>query len=65
MDYIRSSAIWAAKHDPISLRLTLWFKDGGHPYDYFDVPRQVYQGLLTASLAGSYFNAYIRDQYSA
>lgn len=65
MDYIRSSAIWAAKYDPISLTLSIWFKDGGHPYDYFGVPKSVYQGLLNASSAGSYFNVYIREQYSA
>lgn len=65
MEYIRSSAIWAASHNPATLTLTVWFTHGGHPYDYFGVPTSVYQGLLNTSSAGRYFNQHIRDQYAA
>lgn len=65
MEFIRSSAIWAVKHDPVSKILTVWFNDGARSYDYFGVPTSVYQGLLTANSAGRYFKAYIRDQYAA
>lgn len=65
MEYLRSSAIWAVNYNPTSRTLTIWFKDGGHSYDYYGVPASVYHGLLTASSVGSYFNTYIRDQYAA
>lgn len=35
----------------------------GRTYQYFDVPREVYQGLITAPSWGAYFNRNIRGVY--
>lgn len=32
-------------------------------YVYFDVPLEVYEGLLAADSHGQYFNAYVRNVY--
>ena len=36
----------------------------GRIYQYFEVDRDTYGALLKASSIGTYFNAYIRDEYS-
>jgi hypothetical protein len=40
--------------------LVLEFRDGAS-YQYFDVPAEIYTGLLAAESKGSYFNSQIRD----
>ncbi len=65
MPSLRSSAISRAEFNPASSTLTLWFVESGGPYDYYRVPESIYQGLLRAASAGSYFNTYIRDRYSS
>ncbi len=35
----------------------------GRVYQYFDVPEEIYSGLIGASSLGSYFNAHIKDVY--
>lgn len=64
MHYFNSTAVHAASYDAASGTLTLWFTSGGQGYDYYRVPASVFDGLLSASSKGSYFNTYIRDQYS-
>ena len=65
MHYFDSSAISAAKYDPPSRVLTIWFASEGQAYDYYEVPAKVYEGLIVAASAGEYFNTHIRDQYAA
>ncbi|WP_442789623.1 KTSC domain-containing protein [Novosphingobium sp. SL115] len=65
MDHLRSSAIWAVNYDTTARTLTIWFKEGAHPYDYYGVPPHRYQELLKAGSKGAYFNTHIRDQYAA
>jgi len=43
--------------------LTVHFRDGSR-YIYRGVPQAVYDGLLAAGSAGTYFNAEIRDRYA-
>jgi lysyl-tRNA synthetase class 2 len=57
-----SSVIRSADYDPEVLTLEVVFTTGRH-YRYFDVPESEYDGLITASSAGAYFNTHIRDQY--
>ncbi|WP_373694618.1 KTSC domain-containing protein [Rhizobium aouanii] len=45
--------------------MTIWFVESGGPYDFYGVPEAIYHGLLRASSAGTYYNTYIRDQYSS
>ena len=35
----------------------------GRLYSYSNVPRSVYEGLMSAASHGSYFHAYIRNSY--
>jgi hypothetical protein len=63
MPYFNSSAISRAEYDDASKRLKIWFVESGGPYDYFGVPRQIYDGLCAAGSKGQYFAAYIRDIY--
>lgn len=38
--------------------------DSGRIYQYYDVPDEVYAGMLAAESKGRYFNAHIRDKFS-
>jgi hypothetical protein len=64
MPVLDSSAIRSAYYDKDRAVLTLIFegRDGG-TYEYYAVPRRIYDGLLTADSAGAYFNQEIRDRY--
>ena len=62
--YFSSTAIRAAKYDAASRILHLQFTSGLNFYDYPGVPQQIFDGLLTAPSKGTYYNLYIRDQYS-
>ncbi|MGB3501866.1 MAG: KTSC domain-containing protein [Mesorhizobium sp.] len=65
MPFLSSSAIRRAEYDSATMTLSIWFVDSGGPYDYYRVPEDVYLALIQASSAGSFFNRYIRDQYSS
>ncbi|GJD97893.1 KTSC domain-containing protein [Methylobacterium iners] len=64
MPYLSSSAIRRAEYDPSTRTLQIWFTSGGHPYNYYGVPEEIYRGLITAASAGNYFDRYIKDRYS-
>ncbi|MBO6716601.1 MAG: KTSC domain-containing protein [Rhizobiaceae bacterium] len=64
MPRFNSSAIERAEYDSARRVLTIWFLESGGPYDYYGVPQHIYDGLLTAWSKGTYFNDYIREQYS-
>jgi len=59
---LKSSWMSTAEYDPDekSLEITL---DDGHSYTYQGVPSQVYEALIAAPSAGSYFRRFIRDNY--
>ncbi|MEZ5386496.1 MAG: KTSC domain-containing protein [Prosthecobacter sp.] len=63
MTHLNSSAIRAVDYDPASRRMYIWFPNNG-PYTFYGVPYHIYQGLITASSAGSYYNSRIRGQYT-
>lgn len=37
--------------------------ESGRIYQYYDVPDDVYEGMMSADSKGRYFNAHIRDKY--
>lgn len=37
--------------------------DSGRIYQYYDVPEDVYAGMLAATSKGRYFNSHIRDKF--
>jgi len=59
---ISSSVIVSAGYDGQACVLEIEFTSG-KIYQYFDVPRTRFDGLLTAESAGTYFNANIRDDF--
>ncbi|WP_350057041.1 KTSC domain-containing protein [Pelagibacterium sp.] len=63
MPHFNSSAISRAEYNEQTRTLTLWFVQSGGPYDYYGVPRHIFDGLCHATSKGSYFNTHIRDQY--
>lgn len=44
-------------------RLVIEFHSG-RTYEYHNVPYSVFVGLINASSAGAYYNAYIKGRYS-
>jgi len=62
MPYFNSTAIHHAEYDDATATLRVTFPNGG-AYDYFGVPRYLYEGLCSAESVGTYFNDHIRDQY--
>jgi hypothetical protein len=64
MPPIKSRAITFAEYDENSRELSITFKQG-NTYTYYGVPPSIYAGFISADSAGSYFNARIKDNYSA
>ncbi len=50
-------------YDAASQELTVVFRQTGETYVYQEVPAGVYEGLIGAESAGTYFHENIRDQY--
>ena len=59
---IQSSVIARIAYDEATRVLDIWFRDSGR-YCYFDVPREVYEGLRSAPSAGRYFAEQIRGHF--
>jgi len=59
---VSSSNVRSVGYDADSRVLEVEFHDGG-VYQYYDVPRSVHQGLVSAASHGSYLHAHIRDRY--
>ena len=59
---VRSSAIGAVGYDPHVMRMQIRFVQG-HTYTFCGVPQSIFDGLLSASSKGKYYERYIRDKY--
>ncbi len=59
---VESSMLREVGYDPETRTLEVEFTSGG-VYEYYDVPPEVYDGLLRAESYGQYFQANIRDTY--
>ncbi len=59
---VSSSNLASIGYDPLRHILEVEFL-GGSVYEYYGVPEQVYRGLMSAVSHGSYFSAYIRNNY--
>jgi lysyl-tRNA synthetase class 2 len=64
VDFAHSSWLKAVDYDAATGRLMVETKTG-NTYTYADVPPAIYDGLVTADSAGTYFNAHIQGQYQA
>ncbi len=59
---VRSRAISAVGYDPSTLQMYIRFKQG-NTYTFCRVPQNVFDGLLSASSKGVYYDNHIRDRY--
>lgn len=59
---VSSSHLSRVRYDEKSRTLEVEFQDGQH-YQYFDVPRRTYDGLMRASSHGKYFHENIRESF--
>jgi hypothetical protein len=59
---VESSNLYSVGYDPDTQTLEIEFRTGGI-YEYYDVPKAVYQQLMTAPSHGRFFHAYIRNVY--
>ena len=58
-----SSSISDVEYEVGSKVMTVKFKNG-RTYEYANVPREVFQELLTSDSKGRFFNQNIRDNYT-
>ncbi len=61
--FTNSSNLEHAKYDETNQKLTIGFKTGAL-YEYTDVPMDVWEGLINASSAGSFFHQAIRGAFN-
>lgn len=62
MPYLNSSAIRQVEYNANTRVMQIWFKQGG-PYNFCGVPQTIYDGLISAGRAGTYYDNYVRDRY--
>ena len=60
---VTSSDLSSVGYDSGSQTLEIQFNSGGI-YQYFNVPSNVYEGLMSAPSHGKYFHTYIKNSYS-
>ncbi|WP_411845726.1 KTSC domain-containing protein [Roseibacillus persicicus] len=61
---LNSSAISEVEYNPASRHLKIRFKDSKW-YDFVGVPESIYQGLISASSAGTYYHNHIEGRYQS
>lgn len=59
---VSSSNLSSAGYDEASQTLEIEFNNGGI-YQYFDVPRAVFDGLMSATSHGRFFHQHIRGVF--
>lgn len=58
-EYVSSSNIASIGYDAMSEILEVEFNNGA-VYQYYNVPKRLYNGLMEADSKGRYFDAYIK-----
>jgi len=64
MPVLDSEALIAVHYDDDARELRATFRPRARTYIYREVPREVYDALLSADSRGAFFNAHIRDAYA-
>ncbi len=59
---VNSTNLSAVGYDSETKILTIEFNDGGL-YEYYDVPQNIYDELMSAPSKGSFFHRFIRNTY--
>lgn len=60
---VQSSMITSLGYEPDTSTLEIEFSSTGEVWQYYDVPENVYQEMLSGSI-GKYFHANIKGQYT-
>ena len=60
---VESSSIASAGYSPEASTLEIEFRNG-RLYQYFAVPKDVFDGLLVAESKGTFLNHYIRGRFA-
>ena len=60
--YVNSSNLCCIAYDQPNMTLTIQFRDGS-TYDYFNVPRFVFDELLNAPSKGRYLHQHIKERF--
>jgi len=60
---LKSSRIKSVEYNDSTEVLTIEFVKGGR-YKYFSVPDVIYQGLISSSSPGTYFDNFIKAKYN-
>jgi len=60
MQVVSSSDVSAIGYDSDTATLRVTFIKAGSTYDYYGVPEEVYQGLMSAPSIGQYLNVYVK-----
>jgi len=61
--HVNSSNIESVGYEDSSQTLEISFINGGI-YQYYDVPYDIYQGLMNADSHGKFLHLYIKDNFS-
>ena len=59
---VSSSNLVAVGYDPQTMTLRVQFNSG--TYDYYNVPKNIFDGLLSAPSKGSYHHSFIKNSFS-
>ena len=59
---VNSTNLSAVGYDSETNLLTIEFNDGGL-YEYYNVPQNIYNELMSAPSKGKFFHRFIRDTY--
>ncbi|MGH1464244.1 MAG: KTSC domain-containing protein [Cognatishimia sp.] len=62
MHLVDSSNVSAIGYDEDSLTLQVEFNSGA-TYQYFDVPQQIFEGMLDAGSVGQYLNQHVKGVF--
>jgi hypothetical protein len=62
---LNSSSLVSAAYNAETESLDIEFVRGPHTYTYYGVPRDVFEGLVSAESAGAFFNANIRNRFAS
>ncbi|WP_217805688.1 KTSC domain-containing protein [Roseovarius sp. A-2] len=62
MHLVDSSNVSAIGYDEDSQTLQVEFNSGA-TYQYFDVPQQIFEGMLDAGSVGQYLNQYVKGVF--
>jgi hypothetical protein len=60
---VPSTAISRIAYEDETRTLSVWFRESGELYRYYEVPRRIYDAFRKAGSKGRFFNHYIKDRY--